>query len=215
MTDNEKRTNGNIPVRVTRDDIDKALVKSSSRCVVATAIARSIPDATRVSVDVQAIRFTSGGNRHTYLTPPTVAGYVVAFDAGEELRPFRFVLRTDQHLVVRPQKPPLTTAGKVTDRTKSKVRAAKDSAKRATAKLDTLKAAGAAPVEVKRAEAKVAEKREVVSEAEAERAAVMAAYTGQRKYEPADKSLPMTTPQVFKRNERVYGMRLLRINQQN
>jgi hypothetical protein len=212
-TNDEQRTNGNIPVRVTQADIDQATVNNSSRCVVATAIARSIPDATRVSVDVQAIRFTSGGKRHTFLTPPTVAGYVVAFDAGEELRPFRFVLRSDQHMVVRPKKPPLTPAGRTTDRTKSKVRNAKKAVERAEARADALKSAGASPSEVKRAEAKVAEKLEVVNEAEDKRAAVMAAYSGQPKYEPADKSLPMTTPQVFKRNERVYGMRLLRINQ--
>lgn len=84
-----------INVEVTETDISKAIVSDSYKCVVAQAIARTIPDSTRIEVDVQTIRFTrmETGKRYVYLTPYTVQGYVVAFDAGDVIEPFRFQLR--------------------------------------------------------------------------------------------------------------------------
>lgn len=203
----------NISIQVTQTDIDKAIVKDSSRCVVATAIARAIPDAKRISVDVQAIRFSSGGKRHTYLTPPTVAGYVVAFDAKDPIHPFRFTLRSDQHILTRTAKPPKTTAGKAGDAARQSVVNAKAAVKRAETKAARLKADNAPPAQVKRAAAEVEAKRDTVAEREAARQSVMAAYADQPKYEPTDTSLRPAIPKVFKRKERQYGMRQLRINQ--
>jgi hypothetical protein len=204
----------NTSIQVTQADIDKAIVKNSARCVVATAIARSIPEAKRIAVDVQAIRFsTTDGQRHTYLTPPTVAGYVVAFDAGEEIHPFRFTLRSDQHMLTRTANGPSTTAGKETDRARKAVTAAKTSVKRAEAKVSELRTQKAPPAQIKRAEAAVADKRDAVAEREEARRSVIAAYKGQARSMPKDKSLPPPIPKVFKRKERQYGMRMLRINQ--
>ena len=62
----------NTEVAVTQEDIDHALRKDSSRCVVATAIARVFPKASRIVVDVHSIKFTDGPRRYTYLTPPKV-----------------------------------------------------------------------------------------------------------------------------------------------
>ena len=90
-----------IPVEVSQADIDQAMRNNSSRCVVATAIARAVPRATQILVDFHSIRFTDGTRRYTYLTPPKVAEYVVAFDAGDTLHPFSFQLRGEQRLVQR------------------------------------------------------------------------------------------------------------------
>ena len=62
-------------------------------CIVAQAIARQIPNARRIEVDIQTIRWSDENGRHVFLTPYAAAGYVVAFDAGEDLHPFRFQLR--------------------------------------------------------------------------------------------------------------------------
>lgn len=88
----------NTTVEVTREDIDQAARKDSSRCVVATAIARTFPKASRITVDVHSIKFTDGQRRYTYLTPHRVMDYIVAYDAGDTLHPFRFQLRTDQRM---------------------------------------------------------------------------------------------------------------------
>lgn len=67
----------------TQADIDQGVRDSSAHCIVATALGRQIPEATRISVDAQTIRFSVGDERLVYLTPPTVGAYVIAFDAGD------------------------------------------------------------------------------------------------------------------------------------
>ena len=190
-------------VDVTQYDIDRARVNDSSRCVVATAIARAIPGASRISVDVQTIRFTLGGERFVYLTPPAVTGYVIAFDAGEAIHPFRFRLRQDQELRVRKQT--TTTAGK--ERKKAQRTEAK--AKTALAEAEQ-RAATEATRETRRA---AREARAVVAEAEAQRAAVMAAYADQPRFEVDDPTLPPPTMRMHKARARHYGHREMRINQ--
>jgi hypothetical protein len=199
-----------IHVEVTQDDIDKADIKNSSRCVVATAIARSVPDATRVSVDVQSVRFTSDGERRIFLTPPAVAGYVVAFDAGDEIFPFNFRLRTDQEVAVRRRV--RTEAGKAILKADSNKHNRRRQHRAAVQKRDQL-APDASHTEKQVADLEVQRAEIQLADAEQERAAVMAAYEGQRQIAPVDTSKRMPTPKVFKRTERAYGMRLLRINQ--
>jgi hypothetical protein len=201
----------NISIKVTQADIDKAITKISSRCVVATAIARDVPGATGVQVDVQSVRFTKGGVRHTYFTPPAVAGYVVAFDAGDDIHPFRFTLREDQRLPVRRRM--RTPAGNEKARVSAQVRTAKASVKRAEAKVEKLKEEQAPPAAIARAENAVAGKIDAIAEAEAARQEVMAVYSGYKVQEIDDPSLPPPRPQVFKKNSRHYGHRKLRINQ--
>lgn len=84
---------------VTDADIERAVKADSYHCVVSQAIARSIPDAHHIEVDSQTIRFTRGDERLVYLTPYTVMGYVVAFDAGDKIEPFTFTIK--QPKVVR------------------------------------------------------------------------------------------------------------------
>lgn len=202
-----------IHIEVTQADINKADVKKSSRCVVAQALARTVPDASRISVDVQTIRFTSGGERHVYLTPYPVAGYVVAFDAGDKIHPFSFRLRSDQ--VVKARRHQGTEAGDARRRVADKVRRRTRSLDAATKKAEAVHApeSSAPPTERRAARAKQTHAREAVVSAEAERDAVVAAYDGQPWDQPADTTKPKATPKVFRRTERSYGMRQLRINQ--
>lgn len=199
MTD---RTFANV--EVTQYDIDRAKVNDSSRCVVATALARSIPGSSRISVDVQTIRFTLNGERFVYLTPPAVTGYVIAFDAGEEIHPFRFRLRQDQELRVRRQH--TTEAGKAKKKARNAVAAAEKRA--AAAERDA--ADSAATTAAKRT---AREAKRALADAEAERAAVMAAYAGQPAYETDDMTLPPPTMRMHKARQRHYGHREMRINQ--
>ncbi len=82
-------------INVSQEDIDNGIPKNSSRCVVATAVARAIPDAMHILVDYQTIRFSLPADRKRliYLTPQAVEDYVIAFDAGDPIQPFRFGLR--------------------------------------------------------------------------------------------------------------------------
>lgn len=205
-----------LEISVTQADIDRAITKNSSRCVVASAIARSIPDASRIQVDVQTVRFSVGGERYVYLTPYGVAGYIVAFDAGDKIHPFRFRLRQDQEVKVRQRN--RTEAGKQRLRTRKNEKTAQQrlelAAEQLNEKLTDPDAPSPSPAELKQFRAKVKAAQGDVRKAREEREAVMAAYEGEKDFEPGDTSLPRPTPKVFKRSERVYGMRLLRINQQ-
>ena len=91
-------------VQVTQREIDKAEPKQSGLCMAAMAIKRTIPDARNVDVDLRTIRFTLAGERHIYLTPYSVSGYVIAYDAGDDVHPFRFTLREDQRVIGEAQR---------------------------------------------------------------------------------------------------------------
>lgn len=112
MNERKERDRGTnrVNVEVTEQDIARAIVSDSYKCVVAQAIARTIPDSTKIEVDVQTIRFTRQGTqkRYVYLTPFQVQGYVVAFDAGDCIEPFKFQLRNPiiaKRRVLAPTKP--------------------------------------------------------------------------------------------------------------
>jgi len=95
-------------IDVTADRIARGLRANSSSCVVSQAIAASVPDATRIDTDIQTIRFTRNGVRYCYLTPYVVQGYVVAFDAGDPIEPFKFQLRDP----IRIQRRTITDSGR-------------------------------------------------------------------------------------------------------
>src|SRR5258708_3609204 len=81
-------------IKVTQQDIDAGVRNSSAHCIVATALGFQLPEATRISIDAQTIRFSVGRERFTFLTPLAVQQYVIAFDAGDfkALKPMEFVL---------------------------------------------------------------------------------------------------------------------------
>lgn len=92
-------------IKVTQDDINEGVRDQSAHCIVATAIGRQIPDATRISVDVQDIRFTIGEERLVFPTPRSVAAYVIAFDAGDfdQIKPITVVLRDGRVMERKPR----------------------------------------------------------------------------------------------------------------
>jgi hypothetical protein len=96
-------------ITITEKDIERAHRNNSYKCVVAQAIARTLPDAHHIEVDTQTIRFTDRHERKAFLTPYAVQGYVVAFDAGDQIVPFSFQLRNP----VPVRQPKMTAGGKL------------------------------------------------------------------------------------------------------
>lgn len=85
-----------VHITVTREDIDGAIRNVSKHCAVATGIKASVEGCLRPQVDIQTIRWSESatGKRYIYLTPPIVADYIIAFDAGDKIEPFEFDLIT-------------------------------------------------------------------------------------------------------------------------
>ena len=84
-----------LRIKVAQADIDRAHRKDSWKCVVAQAVKRHVPEAKRVSVDIQAIKVFTDEAIWTYLTPRVVQDYIVAFDGGcdEQITPMSFTLK--------------------------------------------------------------------------------------------------------------------------
>jgi hypothetical protein len=81
-------------VRVSKTDISDSVPKNSERCMIASALHRSIPNARYVSVDVASVRYSDvqTGRRHIFLTPPNAQRALLQFDKGEKVEPFQFTL---------------------------------------------------------------------------------------------------------------------------
>lgn len=175
-----------IRIKVTEDDIAEAHRGDSYICVVSRAIARQIPQACRIDTDLQTIRFTrtDTGERLAYLTPYTVQGYIVAYDAGDPILPFTFLLRNPQRI----QRKLRTEKGKAQD--KARGQAVRDATKKsgasATAKTD---------VSIKDAYAR----------------ATAEAGSGPSRTNVGEGHRP--PPRLHKKRQRTYGHRVLRINQ--
>lgn len=209
MTKRDK--SGNYRIQVTEEDIRKAVVNSSMKCVVARAIARSVPDASRVDVDTQTIRWSTPDERVVYLTPYSVQGYVIAFDAGEEIQPFTFVLDRRRRVPVQSKRK--TPAGKAIARTTDKVRRQRRKVEQLelVAKGETVPPA--TPTKRMLAEEELGPRRSELTEAERTATETRAAYAGAVQNEMQGEGRPKAQPRVFKTNERHYGQRALRINQ--
>lgn len=181
-------------VEITESDIERAHKNDSYNCVVAQAVARTVPDATRIEVDTQSIRFTTQDERRIYMTPYAVQGYVIAFDAGDPIEPFSFQLRDPKRVARRVR----TEAGRVVQRAQNKAR-------RAVAKERLTKQTSPTP----RPDVGSAEPDAV--QAKAAYAEARAAHVGEKLSEQKGHTAP---PRVFKKKQRSYGHRLLRINQE-
>ena len=81
-----------LAVNVDADTIEAATVRSSSHCMIADAVRKSLPSVRSVQVDLQTIRFTDpkSNRRYIYLTPPAAQRALIAFDQGERIEPFEF-----------------------------------------------------------------------------------------------------------------------------
>lgn len=199
---------GYVRIQVTEADITKAESNNSMRCVVAQAIARTIPDASRISVDVQTVRWSAGNERFVFLTPYSVQGYVVAFDAGDKIEPFTFNLDNRKRIDVRKQTK--TPAGKAVGRATERQR----SARKRVERLDQQSLLPLPEPEqaVLTAQAEAAKAELVAAESNAEK--VKAAYAGAVQVERLPESSPRKAPpRVHTTAERHYGHRVLRVNQ--
>ena len=192
-------------MKVTQEDIDKAHINDSYKCVVAQAIARTIPDATKIEVDLQTIRFSRNGERLTYLTPYTVAGYIVAFDGGDEIQPFDFHLRSP---IVKPSRT-RTPVGLDIKRRRSRIR---DLQQREKAALTVIADPAARPPAKAKAQAVINESPDLIAQAQAvyQQAAQEAKAAGVPLEQDRGRRPP---PKVYKTKTRMYGQRVLRVNQ--
>lgn len=208
-------------VSVTAADIDRAFRSNSAECVVAQAIARTLPDACRIEVDTQTIRFTMGQERYAYLTPYSVTGYVIGFDAGDTIQPFRFRLYEDQRVPIRSRR--RTPEGRAAQLARETAREAKKRAKAAQQKLEAVldETQGAftdpslpppTPAQVAAVKAEVRAADAAAKAATQQADAVKAAHADSPTWEP--RSPGRDVPRVFKTKRREYGNRVLRINQQ-
>lgn len=78
-----------IILDVTEEVITTAVQRDSSHCVIADALRAAVPNAQRVSVDIQTIRFTDpvSERRYIYLTPALCQMILVDFDQGRRPDP--------------------------------------------------------------------------------------------------------------------------------
>jgi hypothetical protein len=92
-------------IEVTEEDVREGIRCDHRFCMVATAIPRTVPQATFIHVDAQGVSFTVGTKRLYYVSPPAVARYIQLFDAGQVIEPFSFMLRepviTERDLVAK------------------------------------------------------------------------------------------------------------------
>lgn len=93
----QKRAKGTtrFTIDVTQELIDTAKRGSSSSCAVADAVKTQVAGVAHVQVDLQTIRFSipSRAERYVYLTPRQAQEYIVGYDAGDQLEPFKVQLR--------------------------------------------------------------------------------------------------------------------------
>lgn len=83
MTKAGKTPTRRLHIPITQEIINNAVQRDSSHCVVADAIKAALPDARRVTVDLQTIRWTMpDGTRLVYLTPAPQQRQIVNFDQG-------------------------------------------------------------------------------------------------------------------------------------
>src|SRR5262245_19659791 len=197
-------------VEVTQADIDEAHVGDSFHCVIATAISRQIPNARKIEVDLQTIRWSDENGRHSFLTPYSAAGYIVAFDAGEEIHPFRFQLRD---AVQTAQKKAKTEPAKAAKKSRDKVRVERERVRDAETLLADPDAPSdkiaAARERVKEGPARIEAAKAAHEELKAGYAAMGISISEERVTETARRG----APKVTKTRRRVYGQRVFRVNQ--
>jgi len=90
-----------LDVVCTDKDCEDGVRNTEALCVVSTAIARLLPEATRIETNRNTIRFTLPGEngkkyRVVYKTPEMVREYVRDFDAGKKPKPMKFKLLAPQ-----------------------------------------------------------------------------------------------------------------------
>lgn len=87
-----------VKVIVTKEQIEDSVERDSSHCMIAEAVKAAYPNAKKVSVDLQTIRFSDPEkrSRYTYLTPRRAQVALVQWDQGIKPEPFDLTLRQGQ-----------------------------------------------------------------------------------------------------------------------
>ncbi len=87
-----------LMISLTEDIIQNSKQRDSSHCMIATGVRAAFPEALRVAVDIQTIRFSDPAKslRYTYLTPRVAQEAIIDFDQGVTPEPFTFQLRQGQ-----------------------------------------------------------------------------------------------------------------------
>lgn len=90
-----------LEIEITDEIIREAIPRDSSYCMIAEAVKAVYPDAQRVAVDLQTVRFTDPkkGLRFTYLTPRVAQVMLINFD--QEIVPEPFICRLTNGQVTR------------------------------------------------------------------------------------------------------------------
>lgn len=81
-----------LTASITNDSIKASLRNDPRRCLVATAIQRKLPKATRVHVTDAHINFTWDGLRYRFKTPGFLAPSIVFWDDKGFAKPFDFTI---------------------------------------------------------------------------------------------------------------------------
>lgn len=85
----------NVRVYVTAEDIANATKAHAAQCVVARAVARTIPSASYIRVSDGLVRFNDSEKRMTYVftVPGRVQAYISKYDRTGRAQPFTFRLQ--------------------------------------------------------------------------------------------------------------------------
>jgi hypothetical protein len=194
-------------ITVTQDIIDTAVRNDSKHCAVADALAATIPDASHIIVDLNTLRFTmKNGKRWAYITPNRVGDYIIAFDAGETIEPFTFVLDDTMRVALKRQV--RTPAGKAKDA----ARYAKTSAEKRLATVEADPDATPAQVEVAQEKVAAAEQRMTESVAAFEASGQPETVQEQHPDLPREQVRSKPLRRTHK-TDREFGRRVLRQNQ--
>jgi hypothetical protein len=99
-------------LHVTQEIINSAIPRDSGHCVFADALKEAVPEATRVNVDLQTIRWSdqSTGYRYACFTPAVAQAMLVNWDQGkrEAVHPVTIRIKPVQVVPIRGRDKPMS-----------------------------------------------------------------------------------------------------------
>jgi hypothetical protein len=83
-----------MKLTITSAHIEKSIRNDANHCMIASALKEKIPTARWVAVDLQKMRWTDrvAGKQFVGLTPLPAKRALLAFDKGEDVKPFEFTM---------------------------------------------------------------------------------------------------------------------------
>jgi len=202
-------------IRVTQDIIDNAIRGNSRHCMVADAIRAAGIKATRVTVDVNLLRFTERVGDETirwgYITPVRVQNYIVAFDAGDTIEPFAFDLKSDMRVPLSRQIHTTTGGG-----AQHTAKVTRSNARNNLAKVEADPESTPAQVEVAREKVAAAERRVAETTARLAETGEQVRRTQRPVVAEGEAQVlrPRRPPRRTYQTDREFGRRVMRENQE-